>query len=126
MSSVDQPTANAENGQPGEEISCARSPQQDLLDELDNLAEKVDQATDVVRRLRGERQELHSACERLRGEQNRLFQVTGVDNYADLLAAVGRLKQLLEENRTLQIEREEVSKRLEAIIEKVDLVQRDF
>jgi len=126
VSPVDQPTANAENEEPGEDLSMAPSLQQDILDELDNLADKVDRATEVVGRLRGERQELRSACERLRGEQNRLFQVAGVDNYSDLLTALSRLKQLLEENRTLQTEREEVSKRLEAIMEKVDLVQRDF
>lgn len=103
-----------------------RAAEQGVMHELDRLAERIDRAAELITRLREERDELKRTSERLRGEQNRLLQEAGADDYGELLAAIARLQRAEEENAELRAEREEVSGRLSAIIEKVDLVERDF
>ncbi len=106
--------------------TAQRAAEEGVMEELDRLAEKIDRATEFLARLREERDDLKRVNERLRGEQNRLLQEAGVGEYSELLAAITRLQRAEEENAQLRAEREQVSDRLAAIIEKVDLVERDF
>ncbi len=99
---------------------------QGLIDEIDRLSERIEGAVRYISKLREEREELRQTSQRLRGEQNRLLQEAGVETFGELLAAIGQVDRLREENAVLQAEREEVSDRLAAILEKVDLVERDF
>jgi uncharacterized protein (DUF3084 family) len=88
-----------------------------LLADLDRLAVRLDDAAEQVRHLRDERDGLAAGWKRLCGE-------AGVHDAEGLSGVIARWKSLEQENRQLQRERESIAKRLAALLEKVDLLQR--
>jgi FtsZ-binding cell division protein ZapB len=96
-----------------------------LAEGLDRLGEKVDRATQVIAHLRKERTELRERCEAYRHERQRLLETAEVGDTAELLRMLDRVAALRDENRALLAERNEVARRLSALIDKVDLLEGD-
>jgi FtsZ-binding cell division protein ZapB len=96
-----------------------------LAEGLDRLGEKVDRATQVITRLRKERSELRARCEAYRHERQRLLETVGLGDTAELLRMLDSVAALRDENRALLAERNEVARRLSALIDKVDLLEGD-
>lgn len=97
----------------------------DLIGEIDQLGERIELAKELIVRLRAERTELQNRCDALEREHGRLLALAGAKETADLVDAMGRLRQLEKDNRRLLGERHEVTERLGKLIEKVDLLERD-
>jgi len=88
-----------------------------LLTGLDRLARRLDETLALIVRLRGERDGLAT-------QRDGLCREAGVKSGDGLTGVIARWKSLEQENRKLQREREAVAKRLSALLEKVDLLQR--
>lgn len=97
--------------------------QRDLLRDLDRLVEKVTAWGERVQRLRAERAQAVAQVATLQGEKERLLQDAGVADRQALLGKVARLSDLERVNEALLRERSEMARRLETLIEKVDLLR---
>ncbi len=95
---------------------------EDLARELDSLGDKIDMAAQFIADLRAERAELRAQCESLERDRQRVLESAGVEDSAELLRVLDRLKDLQRENEALLAERDEVARRLGKLREKVDLL----
>ena len=95
-----------------------------LIESLDRLSEKVESAKAVIFELRRNSSELGQECETLRSERAIILEAAGAQDMNALLNAIEKLSSTEKTNLVLIQEREEVSKRVEALIEKVDLLEQ--
>ena len=82
----------------------------DLLAQLDRLAQRLEATVGVVEQLRRERQSLLAGA--------------GAGNAGALAKRIERWRRLEEEHRILLAERREAAERLQGLIDKVDRLQR--
>ncbi len=108
-----------------ETTAVKETPHQALLEELDRLSDRVEMTTKLIRRLRDERGEAQAECESLRRERDRILEAAGTTDTAALLRQIDRIQELEEQSSELMAERDEVARRLSALIDKVDLLQSE-
>ncbi|MBD3236906.1 MAG: hypothetical protein GF330_09395 [Candidatus Eisenbacteria bacterium] len=97
--------------------------QRDLLRELDRLIEKVAAWGKERDRLRAEREAAERKAGALREEKQQLLADAGVDDRRTLLEKMARLSELERTHEAMLRERAEMARRLELLIEKVDLLR---
>lgn len=96
-----------------------------LVGEFDRLGEKIEQARELISRLRSERNTYREECENLRSERAIVLDATGAADMDVLLSSYEQLTRFEKENSSLMSERQEIARRLESLIEKVDLLEQD-
>jgi uncharacterized coiled-coil DUF342 family protein len=98
---------------------------QQLVSEFDRLGAKIEQARELISQLRADRDKYRDECENLRSERAIVLETAGVADMDALLSSYEGLTQIKNENSGLMSEREEIARRLESLIEKVDLLDQD-
>ncbi len=93
-----------------------------VVAELERLAQCVEAAAARLSRLQRERDEIARERDELLRDRQGLWRVAGVSDREELVQLIRQARELVEENRALLRERREVSGRLAALIEKVDLL----
>ncbi len=102
----------------GEEMA-----EQGLLEEIDRLAEKMDLAVSVIAELRKERTALRVERDVLRKDRERILDAAKATSTEEVLQKLGRVRELESRLQALEQERQEVARRLSALIEKVDSLE---
>ncbi len=95
-----------------------------LVQSLDRLGEKVESAKRLIVELRRINSELSHENEGLRSERAIILESANVQDMDALLNTIESLSGTEKDNRKMIQEREEISKRVEALIEKVDLLEQ--
>ena len=98
---------------------------QGLVHEFDRLGTKIERARQLIQELRVDRDTYRSECENLRSERAIVLETVGVTDMDAVLNSCEQLSRLEKENQTLLAEREEIARRLDSLIEKVDLLEQD-
>jgi len=97
--------------------------EQGLLEEIDRLAEKMDLAVSVIAELRKERTALRVERDVLRKDRERILDAAKATSTEEVLQKLGRVRELESRLQALEQERQEVARRLSALIEKVDSLE---
>jgi predicted nuclease with TOPRIM domain len=102
-----------------------QSPQGALFSDLDRLLHEVERVAGELHKLRVERERLRSDLDRIAKENARLMQIAGVADGNELMTKMARLTEMDRSSQAMGRERAETARRLQALIEKVDLLQQE-